>query len=387
MARQRLTKKLVQELPAPEKGQAFLWDSEVPGFGVRSTPTGAKSYIVQFRVRGGKERRMVIGRCDRVPLDQGRLEARKVLAAADLGRDPAEERREARTVQPDMNPLFADFAEKWLSEVAEKRNRASTLKFRRLLLTNHILSAIGRKRLSEIHRRDIEEMHRRVSERHAVTANRCVSLCSTILAAAVRWGHLEANPALQIERNPEHHRERYLTPQEIKRLQVALNEHPSQGNADVIRLLMLTGARSGEVFRMRWDQVDLDADVWTKPAATTKQNRLHRIPLSPPAVNLLRRRQEKSRSEWVFPSGKTKGHITTIRHFWGDVCEAAGIEGVRIHDLRHTFASLLVSSGESLPVIGALLGHTQAKTTSRYAHLLDDPLRAATERISTIIRE
>jgi integrase len=153
---------------------------------------------------------------------------------------------------------------------------------------------------------------------------------------------------------------------------------------------------------MRWDQVDLGTGAWTKPAATTKQNRTHRVPLSPVVVAVLKKRHEAARgasrtvksrttarpaisgNPWVFPGEGGDGHITTIRSFWTAVCKRAGIKGARIHDLRHTFASLLASSGESLPVIGALLGHTQARTTSRYAHLLDETLRAAMEKAANL---
>lgn len=405
MARVRLTKTLVDDIQPPEKGQAFIWDSDVPGFGVRVTPTGIKAWVVQTRVRLGKERRMTIGLCSKVPLDKARLEARKLIATADLGRDPAQERKEAREVKPDMNPLFGDFADRWLTEIVAKRNRPGTEKHRRLLIKNHIKPALGGKRLTEITRKDIEDLHQTVSDKFPVAANRAVSVCSAILATAVRWGLLERNPALQAHRNGEEGRERYLTPDEIKALNTALDASPAQDSADVVRLLILTGARFGEVAGMRWEQVNLEAGVWTKPASTTKQNKTHRVPLSPAAVAVLNKRQQAARkadqtrrrrttergavegNPWVFPGDGADGHISTIRSFWAAVCKRAGIKATRIHDLRHTFASLLVSSGESLPVVGALLGHTQAKTTSRYAHLLDDPLRAATERIARLTTE
>ncbi|MDG3440155.1 tyrosine-type recombinase/integrase [Nitrospirillum amazonense] len=386
MARVRLTTTLVDELQPPEKGQSFVWDSEVAGFAVRATASGAKAWVVQMRVRGGKERRMVIGFCHKLPLDKARQEARKVIAAADLGRDPAQERREAREVKPDTNPTLTEFAERWMEEVAGRRNRAGTIKNRRLLLKNHILPHLGEKRLGEIGRRDIEDMHHRVSQKYPVAANRAVSLCSALFATAERWGLLTENPAAKVERNTEEGRERYLTPEEIARLRTALDQSPAQDSADVVRLLLLTGARVGEVLAMRWDQTDLAAGVWSKPAATTKQNKTHRVPLSPAVVEVLAKRQQAAKtSPWVFPGREGPAHhMTTVRTFWAAVCKRAGIQAVRIHDLRHTFASLLVSSGESLPVVGALLGHTQAKTTSRYAHLLDDPLRRAAERVAAI---
>lgn len=392
MARVRLTKTLVDELQPPEKGQAFVWDSEVPGFAVRATPSGAKAWIVQMRVRGGKERRMTIGFCNKVPLDKARQEARKVLATADLGRDPAQERKEAREVKPDLNPTLSEFATRWLDEVAGRRNRAGTLKNRRLLLKNHILPVLGEKRLADIRRKDIEDMHHRISQSFPVAANRAVSLCSAIFSTAERWGMLTENAATKIERNMEEGRERYLTSDEITRLHTGLDQSQAQDSADVVRLLLLTGARVGEVLAMQWAHLDLTIGLWVKPAATTKQNRIHRVPLSPAAVTVLAKRQSAQQAKqrkgellpWVFPGDGANGHMTTIRTFWSAVCRRAGIEGVRVHDVRHTFASLLVSSGESLPVVGALLGHTQAKTTSRYAHLQDEALRKAAARVANI---
>lgn len=389
MARIKITKTLVDGLEAPESGQAFVWDSMLPGFGVRITSKGGKSWIVQMRVRGGKERRMTVGRCAKVPLDKARTAAKELLASADLGHDPMQQRKDARNVNLDLNPLFLDFADRWLEEVVKPRNREGTYKHRHLLVQNHIAPRIGQLRLQEITRKHIEDLHSQVSVDYPVAANRVVSLCSAVFAVAVRWGLLEKNPAVQIERNPEHGRERYLTSDEISRILYDLARTEAQDSADVVRLLLLTGARVGEVLSMTWDQVDLDQGIWTKPASSTKQNRLHRVPLSGPALEVLAKRKnnrekQKRKSQWVFPGSGKNGHMTTIRTFWSAVCRRSNVQGARIHDLRHTFASLLVSSGESLPVIGALLGHTQAKTTARYAHLLDDPLKQAMDKVAAL---
>ncbi len=159
--------------------------------------------------------------------------------------------------------------------------------------------------------------------------------------------------------------------------------------ADAIRLLMLTGARRSEVLSATWDAFDLDAGVWTKPSSHTKQKKPHRVPLSPPALQLLQkiRAREKHSSGYIFPSrARSKHpHLTELKKSWNRICQLAEIEGVRIHDLRHTYASILVSGGASLPIIGALLGHTQVQTTHRYAHLMDNPLREATTQVAAII--
>src|SRR5262249_13352141 len=156
--------------------------------------------------------------------------------------------------------------------------------------------------------------------------------------------------------------ERYLTPAELERLMAALAAHPYQSSANVLRLLLLTGARRGEVLGARWDQFDLTAGVWVKPASTTKQRKLHRVPLSAPTRQLLAEMQAKSEGLALFPGRAGKARQMDLKRFWASVCKTAAISGVRIHDLRHSYASYLASSGLSLPVIGALLGHSSPAT-------------------------
>ncbi len=223
------------------------------------------------------------------------------------------------------------------------------------------------------------------------------------LNLSIRWGWVDRNVAIGTRRNQEERRNRYLSEDEIARLGRAIDRHPNRQSANAIRLLMLTGARRGEVLSATWSQFDLEAGVWTKPSSHTKQNREHRVPLSAPATQLLSGMRDEAGSEYLFPNPKG-GHQVDIKRTWNALCREAGLvevvddevdrEGnrvpilrnaVRIHDLRHTYASLLASGGASLPLIGALLGHTQPATTARYAHLLDDPLRQATEKVGALI--
>jgi integrase len=233
---------------------------------------------------------------------------------------------------------------------------------------------------------------------------------------AIRWGWRADNPASGVHRNPEEKRARYLSDTELVRLCKALAAHPERTSANAIKLLMITGARRSEVLTARWEMFDLDAGVWVKPSAHTKQRKAHRVPLSAPAVQLLTDLRTTANamaattgaavSPYVFP-GRNGRPITDLKRTWLSVCRAAGLaeriekpaaDGsvvkaengepviawratARLHDLRHTYASILASHGLSLPIIGALLGHTQPQTTARYAHLLDDPLRAATEHV------
>jgi integrase len=240
-------------------------------------------------------------------------------------------------------------------------------------------------KVSAVEYEHIDRLHRKVSARAPVLANRMVAILGKLFTLAVKWKLRTDNPAKGVERNQEHPRKRYLSPAELHKLTKALNEDRNQQAADVFRLLLLTGARRGEILSAQWGDIDLTAGTWTKQASTTKQKQHHQVPLSAPARQILTRLREKNpTSPYVFAgrNGPLKGNIK--RH-WKRVCAAAGISGLRIHDLRHSYASQLASAGVGLHVIGQLLGHSQVSTTHRYAHLFDDPLRSATEKVGAVI--
>jgi integrase len=217
-------------------------------------------------------------------------------------------------------------------------------------------------------------------------------VCSKMFSLAVRWRMRDSNPVRGVERNHETRRRRYLTGDELPRLVEALAAYPDPQAANIIRLLLMTGARSGEVFGMRWADIDTEQGVWTKLASSTKQKQDHTVPLSAPARMLLteiaatQQAKGKTLGSWVFPSTKNpSGHVAGMERSWASILKQAGITGLRVHDLRHSFASELVSSGASLPLIGALLGHSNPNTTARYAHLFDDPMRKAVDRVGATI--
>ena len=268
----------------------------------------------------------------------------------------------------------------------------------------------------------IDALHRDVTVIRGtpVRANRTVETLRKAFNLAIRWNWSERNPAAGVRRNPEDKRSRYLNKTEIGALAQALNDHSEPASANAIKLLMLTGARRGEVLGATWAMFDLENGIWTKPSAHTKQRRLHRVPLSGPALRLLADLKEEATrnarkhgvamSPYVFPGVDGKP-LTDIKRTWASVCLKAGLieqvekkgrngkplkgkdgkaimiaqPSVRMHDLRHSFASILVSAGASLPLIGQMLGHTQPQTTARYAHLYDDPLRKAAETVGEVV--
>jgi integrase len=252
------------------------------------------------------------------------------------------------------------------------------------MFRDYILPNLGRTKVKDVRPTDIDALHRAISTRRKIRANRVVEVLSKAFSLATRWEWRPDNPCDGVRHNPEEPRSRYLRPDELARLAAALDQHAEQTSADAIRLMLLTGARRGEVLGATWSMFDLEHGIWIKPSAHTKQRREHRVPISAATIDLLRRLLATATGPYLFP-GRNGGHLTDIKKTWQAVRSAASLPDVRLHDLRHTYASLLASAGQSLPIIGALLGHTQPQTTARYAHLLDDPLRAATEHVGSLL--
>ena len=384
---ERLTDAAVRKLSPPDKGQAMCWDSEVKGFALRVTPGGAKAFVLDYR-HEGRQRRITIGSYPDWSVQAAREAAKAMKREVDQGRDPMGERHAERAA-PTMNELWERYQNEHLPRKAA-RSQADE----RIMWEKIILPRFGKIKVASLTHEDIDALHRDVTTVRGtpVRANRTVEVLRAAFNLAIRWKWREDNPASGVRRNIEEKRHRYLTKTEIAALAQALNEHSEQVSANAIKLLMLTGARRGEVLGASWDMFDLENGVWTKPSAHTKQRRLHRVPLSAPALRLLKEIKAGSAGPYVFPGVDGKP-LTDIKRTWASVCAKAGLvtadaepkPNVRIHDLRHSFASILVSAGASLPLIGQMLGHTQVQTTQRYAHLFDDPLRKAAETVGAYI--
>lgn len=377
---EKLDSRRLTKLAAPKSGNRIYYDSEVLGFGCRVTAAGARSFILNYRTRSGRERRYTIGPASEWSVPAARNEAKELKKRIERGDDPLAEIRADREA-----PTVADMCARFREEHLPKK-RPATQRLYSDVIDRMVLPKLRHFKVAEVTFADIDALHRKITKDGApYYANRAVAVLTKMFNFAICWGWRTDNPVKGIERNQEHKRERYLSPVELARLSETLAKYPDQRAADVVRLLLLTGARSGEVLAMRWSNLDLIAGIWTKPGSTTKQKTTHRVPLSAPARQVLVALADDAAedTDFVFP-GRT-GHRTEIRNAWIDMCRAARITGARPHDLRHTYASILVSSGNSLPTIGRLLGHSQPATTARYSHLQDDPLRLATERVGSII--
>src|SRR5262245_58004716 len=377
----KLTDLIVRRLPLPAKGSRISYDGEVPGFGCRLTAAGARSFVLNYRRKGdGVERRYTIGSWPAWSVVAAREEAKRLRRAVDGGGDPVGEARETREA-----PTVADLAARFADEHIARRRPSTELAYR-IVLRKYILPEIGRKKVAAVEFEDIERLHAKVSKQTPVQANRVLAVTAKMFVLAVRWKLRPDNPAKGVKRNREHQRRRYLRPDELTRFTAALAAERNQDVADAIRLLLLTGGRRNEVLYARWEQFDLKAGTWSKPHSKVKQDRDHMIPLSAPALQLLHRRYEQQGADvpWVFPGRDDGKPRHDMRYVFDRVCKTAGIHGLRTHDLRHSYASHLVSAGFGLPVISQLLGHSQISTTSRYAHLYDDVQRQATERVGAM---
>jgi integrase len=381
----------VGKLPKPETGNKVYYDGDggVPGFGVRVTSGGHRAFILNYRTKGGRERRYTIGDAGGEggwTVGAARIKARELRRLIDDGRDPLGDVQAEREA-----PTMADLIERFDQEHVGRLRPGTQVDYR-CMLKVHVAPAFRSLKVADVTLADVERLHTKITKAgHLHRANRVTLLLSKMFSLAARWGYRDTNPCKGTERNHEPKRKRYLVDDELARLVKALNEHPDQSAANVFRLLLLCGARRGEVLAMRWADVDLTRGTWTKPASTTKQKREHESFLSTPARQLLSEIREQQSSgrkplgEFVFPGNGSAKHVVNVNRVWRALTKAAKIDELRIHDLRHSFASQLVSSGASLPLIGALLGHSNPATTARYAHLFADPQREAVETVGAAI--
>lgn len=372
----RLTKSSIDRISATNRDTIY-WDEGLPGFGLRVKPTGAKSFVVQYRNKQtGRSKRKTLGRYGpTLSLHAARDLARSLLAEVVRGEDPVASAQSLR-----RSPTVLALAKQYMSEHAIPKKRPGSVRNDQSMLDSYILPRMGKLRVVEVTNHDVQKLHNHMRNT-PYQANRILALLSKMFALAVRWGWRADNPARGVEKFREEKRDRWLSDRELERLMTALAKHPNQIAADAIRLQLLTGARIGEVLTAKWTDFDLERGVWTKPSHHTKQKRREHLPLSSVARDLLGRMRDSrlEHSVWLFPGRSPDRPYKDLKAFWRSITTTAELEDYRIHDNRHTHASHLVSSGLSLPIVGRLLGHTNPSTTQRYAHLADDPLRQAAE--------
>jgi len=394
MAKKRLNDRRLEGLKArSERYEVF----DGGGLGLRVGPSGKKTWFMIYRDRSGRQRRLGLGVYPALSLAQARKAHADKLEALGLGRAIAPQGRRSMTL--------ADLWDLYLAAHVKQRLRPRTQGQYTDSWTNHIKDALGKRRLVEIIRADVRAMHAEIGATGRTrAANLAVAVLRSMLSFAIDQELIpEPNPAAGVKLYAEKRRERFLSGEEIARLYAALEtDARDRGDwqwHDLVKLLLLTGARRGNVQAMRWQDIDWQNRRWAIPGEVTKTARLYLVELPHGAVEILQRRREEAGrthaeaveiaaengedeprpSPWVFPARSDSGHVENAKTAWGRIRKLAELPDVRLHDLRHTHASLMINSGASLAVVGAQLGHTRVETTARYAHLLRETIASTVE--------
>jgi integrase len=392
----KLTKRVV-DAAAADASAAILWDDEVKGFGLRVSPGGSKSYILNYRAgrsRNAPQHRITIGKHGSPWTPElARREARRLLGTIAAGDDPAAARKaEARTM------TLAALTELYLAEGVGHKKPA-TLKADRGRIKNHIVPLLGKVRIDHITRADVERMVRDVTAGRTAarvppkphrgklvqggrgTAAQALAVLGAVMSFAVARGLRDDNPVRGVKKPPTRRLERFLSEAEIARLGVALEAETKTTGAypaAAIRLLLLTGCRRSEILGLRWEWIDFERAMIFLPDSKTGQKPVY---LSAPARDVLVKLPRQVSNPHVVCGHRDGGAYAGLDHVWRRVRRVAELSGVRLHDLRHSFASIGAAGNNSLLILGKLLGHRHAATTERYSHLSADPMRQAAEAI------
>ena len=356
----RLTRPRIEGFSAPKSGRAVVYDDRVPGFGVRITAKGTKTFILYRKILG-KPQLFTIGKYPTVPVDIARSEAERLNGEIARGINPMDDRNAAR-----REKTFGDFFEEYLTKHARPHKRTAESDERRY---NLYLQGWRNKRLTSITRKEIQALHGKVGrEKGPYAANRLLSLLSMLFNLAKDWGYFEGeNPASRIRRFHEEKRERFIELEDLPALAKAIDDEPNQDVSDYVWLSLMTGARKGNMLTMKWEDIDLEKQIWYIPSGNNKNKAPQPVFLHEDVIEILTRRLETRTNEYVLPGSGKEGHLADPKKGWHRILKRAGLKDIRIHDLRRTLASTMLASGADIASIGNILGHKNFSTTMIYA--------------------
>ena len=393
MDRVKITKKVIENIKAGSK-RLTLHDSEIKGFQCRINPNGSKVYYLYYRTGAGDQRQPKIGIHGEITPEQARGIAKQWLAEVASGNDPSKDRQDKR-----QGETVEEFCQRYIEQYAKVKKKASSAAMDQLNINSHVIPKLGRLKVANVTRQDIAKLHHRM-KKTPYAANRVLALLSKMFNVAELWGARpeRTNPCYLVARYKEQKRKRFLSVREVAYLSDTLREIEIEnvelpGVVPALRLLIFTGCRRGEILTLKWDHVDIENHCLNLPDSKTGEKKVY---LNAPALDVLVNIERVEGNPFVIV-GRNKGAgLNNIDKPWLRIKQRTtaaiikdnagkGINDVRIHDLRHTYASVAVGGGQTLPVIGKLLGHTQAQTTARYAHLADDPIRAASEAVGATL--
>ncbi len=384
MSRVRITKEAVEAV-TPGHSEIYLWDTKLKGYGLKVTPGGRRVYFIQYRLGGrkGRTRRVTIGTHGIKSEHQARNEAKALLGAVQTGSDPAVQRDKLRDAE-----TFGHALERFLTAHVDAKCRAYTAQEYKRVLRLHVPANLRSRNLIDISRGDITRLHDTLRDK-PFQANRVLAILSKFFnwceGQGIRPDH--SNPCRHVEKFRLKGRERFLSSDELRQLGAALAQAEQEGAASpwmiaALRLLAFTGARLSEILTLRWEHVDIAEQQIRLPESKTGRKSIY---LNPPALEVLANVPRLDGNPYVICGERAGAHLVNLQKPWRRIRKAAGLDDVRIHDLRHTFASWGAMGGLPLPIIGGLLSHSQPQTTQRYAHLAADPLKAATERVANAL--
>ena len=382
--------RLIKSLKKPKSKHEITWDDKLTGFGIRITNNDARAFVLRY-VINGRERKYTIGKYPDLSAIAARELATELRGEIIKGNDPLDNRKKNSEI-PTIKELGAEYMQS-----KQKFLRAKTISDYKFLLDKRLLPNFGNYKVNSLSRKDVEKFMNDMSDK-PYSANRSLQLLSAMFTMAKDNGWTDSDPTKDISKFPEEERQRYLSDKEISDLAKALEEEKKNPNSKIIRLIFSTGSRKSEVLSAKWKDFDLEKGTWFKKAASTKQKKDSHIPLNKEAFGIVKslrkntlssealedcREMIVSNEEFLFYNPKTQTNVKDIKAFWKKVCTSAGIKNARIHDLRHTFASILVNEGVTLQVAGKLMGHSDTRTTERYSHLVNATLKQATDIFSS----
>lgn len=377
----KLTKRTIDATEAGNR-DVFVWDDDLKGYGLKVTPAGKKVLVLQYRM-GRRSRRLTLGSYGAVTADQGRALAQAALRKIARGDDPMTE-RDAKRAEQTAGELLEDFLNLHVDAKLKSRSREEYRRLVERLLPKRFTSLP----ITGVRRADVSGIHNKLAET-PYQANRLLAVLRKFFNWCEAQGHRpdHSNPALHVELFKEQKRERFLSPAEIGHLGTVLADIEGEGKFSphviaAIRLLILTGARLNEILTMEWAWVDFEMARVRLPDSKTGAKTIY---LNAPALQVLATIPKLEGNPHVVCGQKHGARLINLQKPWSIIRQRAGFADVRIHDLRHSFASIAVANGMSLPMIGKLLGHSQPQTTARYAHLADDPMRQANDLIGSKI--
>jgi integrase len=363
------------------KDRVYIYDARTPGLALMVTAGGAKAFYI-YRKVNGQPQRFRIGGFPAVSIEQARKVATMTAGKIAAGGDPMEERRQARARGMTIDKLW-----KWYLENHAKPRKRSWEDDQQRYET-HIKPALEHRPIEKVTRPDVVALHHKVAAaRTQATANRVLALLSVMYSKARMIGYEGGNPCQGVERFRETSRERFLTAEELPRFFNAINDEETPPLwRDFFQVLLYTGARSGNVKAMRWDELDLQAGIWRIPAGKAKAGEALAVHLPADALAILQERKKRARGQWVFPGRNHSGHVTQPQATWIAVTKRAGLQDLHMHDLRRTLGSWQAATGASLHVIGKSLGHRAVQTTAIYARLQLDPVRESVNKATEAMK-